>query len=63
MRTRNHSNQTLNGRCAPEILQYFQNFAKKYDLNKYTKFNSFVKETIWDEDECKCEWAMCSKGS
>jgi len=22
---------------APEILQYFQNFAKKYELNKYIK--------------------------
>lgn len=40
---------------APEILQYFQNFAKKYDLNKYIKFNSSVKEAIWNEEEGKCE--------
>jgi cation diffusion facilitator CzcD-associated flavoprotein CzcO len=39
---------------APEILQYFQNFAKKYDLNKYIKFNSSVKEAVWNEEEGKC---------
>lgn len=34
----------------PEIKQYFQNFAKKYELAPYVKLNSRVLSATWNED-------------
>ncbi|KAE9965383.1 hypothetical protein BLS_007682 [Venturia inaequalis] len=36
---------------APEIRQYFEDFAKKYDLHKYVKVNSKVTSAVWKEEE------------
>jgi cation diffusion facilitator CzcD-associated flavoprotein CzcO len=37
--------------CGRQIdaLQYFESFAKKYDLNNYIKLNSKVTHAAWDE--------------
>jgi cation diffusion facilitator CzcD-associated flavoprotein CzcO len=37
----------------PEILAYFAYVADKWDLRKDTKFNTFVSEARWDEQEAK----------
>jgi len=34
----------------PEILQYFRDTAKNFDLEKFIKFNSEVVEARWNED-------------
>lgn len=39
---------------APEIRQYFEDFAKKYDLHKYVKVNSKVMSAVWKENEGIC---------
>lgn len=41
---------------APEIRQYFEDFAKKYDLHKYVKINSKVTSAVWKEDEGICKF-------
>ena len=34
----------------PEILKYFQDVAKDYDLRKYIKFRHLVSLAVWDEE-------------
>ncbi|KAI5309586.1 hypothetical protein KEM55_002890 [Ascosphaera atra] len=34
----------------PEIFQYFQGVAKKYDLYRWIKLNHMVTSAIWDEE-------------
>jgi cation diffusion facilitator CzcD-associated flavoprotein CzcO len=34
----------------PEILQYFRDTARKFDLEKFIKFGSEVVEARWDDD-------------
>lgn len=36
---------------APEILQYFRNVARKYDLYKFVKLSHRVVAADWDESE------------
>ena len=36
-----------------EIKAYFQEFAEKYDLNKYINVNHQVVEAVWDEVRAK----------
>ncbi|RDL35489.1 Uncharacterized protein BP5553_07420 [Venustampulla echinocandica] len=36
---------------APEILEYFRNVAKKYELYKYIKLSHKIVGATWDEDE------------
>jgi cation diffusion facilitator CzcD-associated flavoprotein CzcO len=36
---------------APEIKQYFENFANKYELDPYVKLNSKVLSAIWVEEK------------
>ncbi|KAI0429078.1 putative monooxygenase [Xylaria sp. FL1042] len=33
----------------PEILEYFENVAEKYDIKRHTKFQSVVTSAYWDE--------------
>lgn len=40
---------------APEILQYFKDFATKHDLYKYVQLNSRILSTIWDEEKGICK--------
>jgi cation diffusion facilitator CzcD-associated flavoprotein CzcO len=37
------------GLIRTDSAQYFENFAKKYDLFPYIKLNSKVTSAIWDE--------------
>lgn len=39
----------------PEIKEYFQNFAKKYDLMPHVKLNARVLGAVWQEDRGICE--------
>jgi len=36
---------------APEIYQYFKDFAKKYDLEKYAKFSHRVSKAAWNAEK------------
>lgn len=36
-----------------EIRQYIFDIAKKFDLNRFVKFETMVKEAIWDDAEGK----------
>jgi len=36
-----------------ELRAYFDHVAKRWDLRKDTKFNTFVEGATWDEDEAK----------
>ncbi|KAH8898674.1 putative monooxygenase [Thozetella sp. PMI_491] len=47
----------------PEILQYFRDTAKKFDLEKFIAYSKEVVEARWDED--KSQWAIqiCDRSS
>lgn len=34
-----------------EILQYFKDVAKRYDLNKYVRLEHTVVSAVWNEEE------------
>lgn len=40
---------------APEIKQYFLDFAAKYDLLPFVKLNSKVLSAVWQEEKGICE--------
>jgi cation diffusion facilitator CzcD-associated flavoprotein CzcO len=42
-----------------EIRRYIVETAKKFDLNRFVKFKTSVKEAIWDRDAGK--WNLASK--
>ena len=42
----------------PEIKQYFEDFAKKYDLMRYVKLNSKVLSATWDESTGICMFSL-----
>jgi cation diffusion facilitator CzcD-associated flavoprotein CzcO len=53
---------------APEIKQYFVDFANKYDLMPYVQLNTKVVSAVWDEEKGTCEFrldivARCSRKS
>jgi hypothetical protein len=43
---------------APEIRQYFQDFADKYDLMPFVKLNSKVLSATWQEDKGICQFCL-----
>jgi cation diffusion facilitator CzcD-associated flavoprotein CzcO len=42
-----------------EIRRYVIETAKKFDLNRFVRFNNSVKDAIWDGDAGK--WNLTSK--
>lgn len=42
----------------PEINEYFQNFARKYDLMPFVKLNARVLKAVWQEDRGICECSL-----